>query len=406
MWTRIFASVVLVGGVACGGGGGGGPDAATGCNVDGDCPATAPACNLDNHTCVECTDTNVMACDGPTPTCNSDNTCSQTCSADEDCDSGACLADGSCAETNRVLYVTADAATGDCTKADKCNFGTALTLVDATKNVIHLDPMTYTFATGFDLVGVFAITGIGARFIVAANQDVFRIRSGDDITLDFFTFGGSDVTPTGEAIDCVNGTLKLRKVTVGFTAGVAIESSACGLRIERSIIHDGAIGGIEIGGATPFALFDNVIHHNGDGTNVGGVRLLGSTADGSRLEFNTIVDNASGPNGGIPAAGGVACSNNQVFAAANNLIVRNSAGGVTSPTTQTAGPCTYPTSIVTDDITAIKFASPDQAPLSYKITAGSSAIDQGTTQSAVKIDFEGDARPQGAASDIGADELK
>jgi len=352
-----------------------------------------------------------MACDGASPSCNSDNTCTESCKTDADCtDSGACLADGSCAETNRVLYVTADAATGDCSKANKCELTKALTLVDATKNVIHLDPLTYTFAQGFMLTGTFTLTGLGAILHVGAGQEVFFISGGNDVTIDFIEFGGvAGGARPDEAIDCVNATLTLRKVTISNLAGIGINSSGCGFRMERSIVHDAQLGGVQIGGGTPFAIFDNIIHHNGDfaaQSTLGGIRLLGSTGNGSRLEFNTIVDNASGPNGVAPNAGGVACSTQAMLAAANNIIARNASNGATSDTTQTAGPCTFPTSITTADVTALKFASPDTAPLSYKLTAGSSAIDQATTPSTVKIDFEDEARPQGSASDIGADELQ
>jgi hypothetical protein len=41
---------------------------------------------------------------------------------------------------------------------------------------------------------------------------------------------------------------------------------------------------------------------------------------------------------------------------------------------------------------------------SPEASSGSSAIDQATTPSPVVIDADGDARPQGAQKDIGADE--
>ena len=72
----------------------------------------------------------------------------------------------------------------------------------------------------------------------------------------------------------------------------------------------------------------------------------------------------------------------------------------------TIGACVFATSLIGPDISLIKFKSPDNSPYDYHLTSGSSAIDKALTASSVAVDFDGDARPQGAAKDIGADEYK
>jgi len=393
----------------CGGSGSSGPDSPGSCTSDGDCSAPTAACDIPSGTCVQCTDINVMACGGATPECAPDHTCEKSCSADSDCASGACLGDGSCADPNAVLWVTRDVAVGTCTLTDKCTLAVALTLVSATKNVIHLDPLGYHFAAGFTLTGHFTMTGAGDGVNVASIAvdagNVFTIPSQNAVTIDFLQFGGTAAMQPDEGVECTNGTFFARKIGIAFTSGIAINTSGCGFRLERSIIHDAGLGAIEIGGGAVSTLFDNMIFRNGNATTAGfgGVFFTGSVDPATRFEFNTIVDNVAGPV--ALATGGVSCD--KPFAGANNIIARNAIGtSTTVANAQTLGECTYPTSIVQNDITGLAFASPDAAPFSYKLTAGSTAIDMATTASTVDVDFEGDSRPQGAQNDIGADELK
>ena len=313
------------------------------------------------------------------------------------------------ARTHAVLWVTRDVAAGTCTLTDKCTLAVALTLVSATKNVIHLDPLGYHFTNGFTLVGHFTMTGAGDGTNVASiavdTGNVFTIASQNFVTIDFLQFGGTAATQPDEGVECTNGTFFARKIGIAFTKGIAINTSGCGFRLERSSIHDAAGGAIEIGGGAVSTLFDNMIFRNGNPTTagVGGVFFTGSVDPATRFEFNTVVDNVA--TAGAQSTGGVSCD--AAFAGANNIIARNAIGAsTTAANAQTFGECTYPTSDVQADVTNLAFASPDAAPFSYKLTAGSVAIDMATTASTVDVDFEGDSRPQGAQDDIGADELE
>jgi hypothetical protein len=55
---------------------------------------------------------------------------------------------------------------------------------------------------------------------------------------------------------------------------------------------------------------------------------------------------------------------------------------------------------------ALKFKNDTVVPYDYHLLNGSIAIDTATTATATATDVDGDARPQGAAKDQGADEYK
>jgi hypothetical protein len=121
-----------------------------------------------------------------------------------------------------------------------------------------------------------------------------------------------------------------------------------------------------------------------------------TSSNGSRLEFNTIIDNGQGSVIGAGVQCSFATSNNSM---ANNIIARNTPE-------ETTGPCSHLMSIIIDnEIAPLKMKQPDSAPYDYHLQAGSIAVDMAGFSN-IKVDFDGDARPAGAANDIGADELK
>lgn len=110
----------------------------------------------------------------------------------------------------------------------------------------------------------------------------------------------------------------------------------------------------------------------------------------SRFEFNTVVDNGTGITGAGTAAA--------TTSARNNIIARNSTLNVSCP-------CSTEGSIVLGStITSLAFRSPDVAPYDYHLLAGSEAIDAAFGGEPNDHDIDGEARPDGAAADVGADE--
>jgi len=194
--------------------------------------------------------------------------------------------------------------------------------------------------------------------------------------------------------------------TLDNNPGGGILASGGSLTVSQSTISNNHGGGISAnGGNVTFDITNTFVYRNGDDSTslFGGLNIGITTAGSNRLAFNTIVDNKA-----FIGSGGIACGLT-AFMAPNNIIARNSlAGNTGSANAQvTAGGCSYPTSKIQSDVNGLAFVHPDvPGPFSYKLMAGSAAIEQATTPVAIDVDNEGDTRPQGTQKDIGADAYK
>jgi hypothetical protein len=190
-------------------------------------------------------------------------------------------------------------------------------------------------------------------------------------------------------------------VTANGAAGITSSGGTVTVTGATVTANDG--GGISVTGGV-FKLVNNFIYRNGKSSSaVGGVNLNGTPA-GSVFEFNTVVDNDA--SSGITHPGGVLCDL-PAFAIGNNIIAKNRSN--TDPngaTSQLSGQCTTPGSRIQADFTGLNFKSPVTSPFDYHLLAGSTAIDAASAVSPVVTDADGDARPQGAGKDQGADEFK
>jgi hypothetical protein len=148
----------------------------------------------------------------------------------------------------------------------------------------------------------------------------------------------------------------------------------------------------------------NFIYNNGNNLTAAAGGLSLRPMGASKVEFNTIVDNQA--NLGAASAGGVFCDT-AGFVAPNNLIFRNT-GGATG-TAQTFGNCTYGNSYSAPGASAADntpvFKSPNSQPFDYHLTASSPASVLDAAGACTGIDFDSQARPQGPACDLGADEV-
>lgn len=264
------------------------------------------------------------------------------------------------------------------------------------------------------------LTITGTRHLIgdgAPRPEITNIASGPILIIEG---PGSEVTIEN---------LRLAGATTGTNGdGNAIElasGSAQVLRVVRSELSNNAGSGISGGGAS-VTVIESLLMNNGDD----GVELIDCRADIDRtiaignktgffldsgsytvtnsfavrntdrgidifpsqpsvIEFNTVVDNAIG----ISCIGG----GGAMGTFPNNLIARNGKNLEGSV-------CTYPSSVIIgDQISDLKFVSPDAAPFDYHIRAGSSAVGA-AEPSTTDHDFDGDPRPATGA-DVGADQL-
>lgn len=390
----------------------GGPDmSGPACTSSAQCEAPTPVCDTSGGgACVQCiAPDETAACTGTTPICDAAHTC-RACEAHAECASQLCLPDGSCGDQSQIAYV-AKAGTGtDCTLAAPCPL-----LADALAKDL---PYVKIAATGtanassstiIDGQAVTIFAEPGASMDRDGDGPLLEVRSADaDVTIYGLKLTGANgssgvgatLTPNGG-----NPKLTLIGTTITNNQGGGLAITGGFLTVSRSTISLNQAGGISITGAgSTFSITNSFIYRNGDensGT-YGGVNIGIATAGSNVFEFNTVTDNQAAINGG-----GVIC-NIATFTAPNNIIARNEVGGSTSAAgAQTSGACTYPSSLVQNDVSGLAFVDAEvPAPFDYRILTGSTAIDAATTTSSVVIDHDGDARPQGANKDIGADELK
>jgi hypothetical protein len=209
-----------------------------------------------------------------------------------------------------------------------------------------------------------------------------------------------------------NGTALLEEPT-GSPAGGIIASTGNNL-FERCRVHDNIGVGLMVYNSPGQGGDGNVIRNNvvSGGTRDDAAGIFLSSGAGS-VAYNNIVHEVSGPGIRLDY-GAVDCRvlHNTVYAAgsdtlqlgveATGTLARNNilagadgAEGVVYDANE-EGVSTLSTNIIVDPLFV------DAAAGNFRVQPGSPAIDQGTTEPEVTVDFDGTPRPRGAGYDVGA----
>lgn len=235
---------------------------------------------------------------------------------------------------------------------------------------------------------------------------MMSVRLGQTLKIVGGTLKGPNNTTDG--LRCNNSRLLVHEAVIEDMLESGIETDTCELTLSRSTLRGNDDGGIKMNNTPrPVTITNNFVYNNGNnGSPVGGmtIRLV---HPGSKVEFNTVVDNDANLSSGT--SGGITCEG-PGYDLAFNLVYRNvgGLGGII----QIIGSCTslgsYQKEAATPDENVVGFERPnDGANPSYRLTTASPV---GTIRDAFDcrdvIDFEGDARPQGTKCDYGADELR
>ncbi len=333
-------------------------DKAQGKTCDGR-PNTPKTCDATTGRCEECVgNTNCTSLSAPL--CK--NKKCVPCEIDSECvarngaDPGVCLASGACATDEDVVYVQRVAA---CTESrgqggtrakPYCDPSDAFSSLTANRSTILIRGPAF----GINYAGVPGTLNI-------VGQDNASMTS---------------VFQTG-------GILNLRDLQIGPSLGKGIETTGVAtLNADRLLVVENSLGGIVTkalnGNAPNFDIRNTIIAKNGDGTSVtpGGL-VLAVTNGVHRLTHVTVFDN-NGP--------GIICSND---IQAVGIIASDNRFGDDSPQCGIPVCCTGNPMLTAD----------------YHLTSGSMCIDKVPANMSLPLDIDGNARPQGTASDCGADEF-
>jgi hypothetical protein len=237
------------------------------------------------------------------------------------------------------------------------------------------------------------------------------VQDGAQVTLEGVRVTGAQGASNPPGIRCQivtsgSPTLRLRRVTVDNNS-VGLAAAECALTIERSTISGNVRGGVSISGGT-FTLTNNVIASNGSGTSTFGGVSIGQISSGAplRFDFNTVTANV----GVAGARTGVDCA--QVFTPltfSNNVVYGNQ---VTGSGSQVGGSnCSYTYSdIGPQDEPGIGNINVDPQFVdatsgNYHLQPSSPAKNAADRDATLSNDIDGNTRPQGGRSDMGADEV-
>lgn len=365
------------------------------CHDNTGCPTSAPVCDVATQVC-------------------------RGCVADAECSSDVCheLA-GTCVDEAATLYVSPAPTSGaGCSRQAPCSMDAASLALSPTRTTIKVAQGTY--ASCFDLKS--PVSGGPTILVSGPDRDASRVVIAgsphscstapamkaivEGLTVQGATVRGflargpltlSHVRVVGSMVNAVEarqGAVVLdSRLEASMTTGITCAGGP--LELQRSVVVDNQGGGIVA--SAGFTIVNTVIANNGTAFNTSapGATLTATGAQPAVFRFNTVANNTG------TAPSGVACMQPTAI---EDTIVASSL-----PLFADLGPMCMPAhSLFSSNAPAGNlmgdplFVSPMTR--DYHLKAGSPAIDAADPAATEPLDLDGEARPRGAARDIGADE--
>ena len=369
-----------------------------GCAGEDDCTrfAATPHCEPTGGACVACV-TSAQCTAAATPVCDADHAC-RACASDDECAAGVCAQAGTCPAASEIVYVDPAAPAGNvaCTQAAPCpTIAAGLAAVTAARRYVKLAPGMYSEAVVIDGKTV-ELAGTGATITVPVGNQVFDVRNAATVTI-----GGLRIhQAVGRGMRCADSTVTLRGMLIDSNLGRALETSSCNVTVDRVRMLSNTAGGMYLmsGRAT---VRNSFIARNGN-VNFGGGGVVAVDPIELVMEFDTIADNTVPTSSSMAA--GFACSGALAATVTNNIIVGDAANQIDS---NNCGPTyTLSTESVAGAGNVVGRATFRGATSGdYHLAAGSMGIDAADPAATVMVDIDGEARPAGGRSDMGADEV-
>jgi hypothetical protein len=381
------------------------------CTEDAQCPGNGQAVTdrfCETGACVECRTSS--DCSGSTPACSGGKCVA--CVADDECSSGVCTDLGICAAASDIAYVNVTgAASSDCSATSPCSTIERALAQLPVRLYVLISPGTYTRSGPVVILDRRYLIGRGVpRPTIDRTDDgpIITTQGTADIHVEKLQLSGATALPAdaglpsdGYAIYCksTGGSPSVTLNDLVVTNNVrGVAARQCKVDISRSLFANMGFGVelTDVVARIDSSSFENAyasldgglytVTNNMFTRTTAGVSLY-SEQSGNVIEFNTFVDSPLG------------CGMQVATSFPNNLFARS--GDPSSAT------CSFPGSIVAPtDITALKLKHADSAPYDYHLLPGSSAIDTAVGTTSLDHDIDGEARPQGAGRDVGADEAQ
>jgi hypothetical protein len=364
-----------------------------------------PMCDPDTGKCAAC------LCDDSAPVCDPvAHTCG-ACTAHDECPDSACnLWTGGCIAAADTLWVIGSGCddAGEGTEDDPlCTLKTAFQRVGAApagEYAVRVHPGMYAVDNPLrapaDHVVALVQAGGGADIgveIVATESPAIAVDADGKLLVDGVRLsdGGSD------GLSCTSGEAWLDRLTVEASAGRGISADECDIKLRRGVLVANTIAGAELRGGS-LRLENSFITANGNSQNGGGgvYLALGASVD---AVYTTWVVNLG--QAGTPFA--VACDED---VAKETVTVRNSVAinkglntlceGATVKNTAWSNDPPGSGNISVDFSMLELYLTPDMSLAGvYRAIAGTTIDQLAMWQIGdPAIDFDGDARPDGANS--------
>lgn len=324
------------------------------------------------------------------------------CDDDAHCgpaDANVCLPDGTCAATTRMAYAAPAGSGTTCSLAAPCAIEQAFATAagSPTIDIVKLAPGTYTRADPITTTDTVILAGQGATLMAAATIQMLRVETGGSLSIVGLTLVGNQQY-NALCFGAAGTPSSLSYFRVTSTMGAyGIGGFSCTLDVRRSsILQQASIGAYVSAGEARF--INSAIIGNGNiSGGFGGLFFNGAVT--ARVEHSTVAGNISS---NAMNAAGITCGA-AVETITSSIIWGNTGVIAIDPA------CAINYSVV-DPTYAGGTGNVRMDPLfaaagDFHIQATSPARGCADPASAIAVDRDNQPRPQGGASDCGADEV-
>jgi hypothetical protein len=367
------------------------------CTASTECAPPLPVCDLATGTCVECL-VGAECTDPARPACGADHTC-RPCTDDTECGSEVCLLDGTCADAGRILYATPTGTGPACTAADPCTADVAITLVDATRDIVKLRPGAYVRTATLQIAVPTILAATGAIFEaqLPTTFEPLLAAGADLVVIGLHTQSAGN----GTGVNCFGGTtLALHRVTL--SGGLWGMSLSCALVADALTITGMTYYAMSVSQA-PITMTNSMIVRNGGMSIIGGIYL--NQVPSGTIEHTTIADNQKTENMGAEH-GGLSCVESPNVVIASTILWGNEAPSI-DPACNVRHSVVDPGYPLGPDNVSMDPQFVSAATGDYHLMPASPVRGIASPTSVVDHDFDREPRPQpaGTIADPGADEI-